>query len=71
MKNQNLIIEFKNTVPKNCTISLVDFSGKILVEEEVKDSQTKINIQNFAEGIYFVKIITPYKTENFKIIIQK
>ena len=53
------------------SISLIDFSGKILVEEEVKDSQTKINAQNFAEGIYFIKITTPYKTKNLKIIIQK
>lgn len=70
-QEQNLVIEFKNSVPKHSTISLFDLSGKLLAEEEVKNSQTKINVQNFAEGIYFVRITTPYKTENFKIIIQK
>jgi hypothetical protein len=70
-QEQNLVIEFKNLVPKHSTISLFDLSGKLLAEEEVKNSQTKINVQNFAEGIYFVRITTPYKTENFKIIIRK
>jgi len=68
---QNLVIEFKNSVPKHSTISLFDLSGKLVVDEEVNNSQTKINVQNFTEGIYFVRITTPYKTENFKIIIIK
>jgi hypothetical protein len=70
-QEQNLVIEFKNSVPKHSSISLFDLSGKLLAEEEVNNSQTKINVQNFAEGIYFVRITTPYKTENFKIIIIK
>jgi hypothetical protein len=70
-KNGELTIEFKNLVPKNSTISLFDLSGKLLAEENIKDSQTKIHVQNLAEGLYFVKIQSPYKTDNFKIIIQK
>jgi hypothetical protein len=70
-QEQNLIIEFKNTVPKNSTIHLFDLSGKQLAEVVVKESQTKINTQAFAQGIYFMKISTPYKTENFKLIISK
>ncbi len=70
-KEENLVIDFKNSVPKNSTVSLFDLSGKLLAEEAVKDSQTKINVQNLAEGLYFVKVQSPYKTENFKIIIQK
>lgn len=69
--DHHLVVEFKNTVPKNSTISLFDLSGKLLAEENIKDSQTKMHVQNFAEGLYFVKIQSPYKTENFKIIIQK
>lgn len=70
-QEQNLIIEFKNTVPKNSTINLFDLSGKQMTEVAVKESHTTINTQTFAEGIYFLKIATPYKTENFKIIITK
>jgi hypothetical protein len=70
-QEQNLMIEFKNSVPKNSNVSLFDLSGKLLAEESVKNSQTVINFQNLAEGLYFIKIQSPYKTENFKIIIQK
>ncbi len=70
-QEQNLMIEFKNSVPKNSNVSLFDLSGKLLAEESVKNSQTVINVQNLAEGLYFIKIQSPYKTENFKIIIQK
>jgi hypothetical protein len=70
-KEENLVIDFKNSVPKNSNVSLFDLSGKLLAEESVKNSQTVINVQNLAEGLYFIKIQSPYKTENFKIIIQK
>ncbi len=70
-QEENLVIDFKNSVPKNSTVSLFDLSGKLLAEESVKNSQTVINVQNLAEGLYFIKIQSPYKTENFKIIIQK
>lgn len=70
-QEQNLIIEFKNSVPKNSIIHLFDLSGKLLVEETVKESQTKINTQTFSEGIYFLKISTSYKTKNLKINISK
>ncbi len=69
--NENFVIEFKNSVPKNSTLSLFDLSGKLLVDETIKDSQTKINTQYFSDGIYFLRITTPYKTQNFKIVIQK
>jgi hypothetical protein len=69
--HHNLIVEFKNTLPKNSTISLYDLSGKLLVDESIKEVETKIEISNYATGLYFVKIATPYKTENFKIVIQK
>jgi hypothetical protein len=70
-QDQNLMIEFKNSVPKNSTVNLFDLSGKLLVEEAIKESQSKINTQYFAEGIYFLRITSPYKTENYKLIISK
>lgn len=68
--DNNLVIEFKNSIPKNSTAELFDLSGKILADETIIESQTKINTQNFADGIYFLKISTPYKTQNHKVIIQ-
>lgn len=69
--NNVLILEFKNLVPKNANVSLFDLTGNLLVETSVIDMQTKISTSNFSDGVYFVKIHTPYQTENFKIIIQK
>ncbi len=70
-KEENLVIDFKNSVPKNSNVSLFDLSGKLLAEKEVKDARTTIGTQELAEGLYFIKVQSPYKTENFKIIIQK
>lgn len=70
-QNQNLVIEFKNLISTNNTIGLYDLAGKLLIEETIKEAQTKINIQDFSGGIYFLRITTPYKTQNFKLIIQK
>ncbi len=70
-QEQNLIIEFKNNIPKDAELQMFDLSGQLLVEVPVKDPKIKINTQAFAQGIYFVKIATPYKIENFKIIISK
>jgi hypothetical protein len=70
-ENDHLILEFRNVIPKNSIVSLFDLSGKLLADEIIKESQTRMSTANFAEGIYFIKISTPYKTQNFKIIIQK
>jgi hypothetical protein len=69
--NNNLIIEFKNAIPKNAQVVVFDLSGQQIEERNIEQSQTKINTDNLSTGIYFVRISSPYKTENFKIIIQK
>ncbi|MES2566440.1 MAG: InlB B-repeat-containing protein [Bacteroidota bacterium] len=69
--NDQLFVEWKNYVPKNASITLFDLSGKQLADQNVLQAQTKISIDGFANGIYFIKISTPYKTENIKIVIQK
>ncbi|MBC7696435.1 MAG: lamin tail domain-containing protein [Burkholderiales bacterium] len=68
---QNLVMEFKNSVPAGCDIYLFDLSGKLLAQETVNQPQTKINTSFFAAGIYFIKIDSPYKTENFKVVITE
>lgn len=67
--NNDLVLEFKKNVPKNAVINLFDLSGKLIADETIKDFQTKINIKTISSGIYFARITTPYKSENFKIII--
>lgn len=69
--DEELILEFKNAIPKNAQLLLFDLSGKLLSETLIEQSSTRVNTTKIAAGIYFAKIETPYKTENFKIIISK
>jgi hypothetical protein len=41
---------------KNVTIQLLNSLGQILLSETVNDTTHQLNLQNFAEGIYFVKV---------------
>jgi uncharacterized repeat protein (TIGR02543 family) len=70
-QDADLIVEFKNAVPKNSTMDLFDLSGKLLGTKTIDQSHVKMNVNELAAGIYFVRITTAYKTENFKIVIQK
>lgn len=70
-ENDDLILEWKNYVPKEASVSLFDLSGKLLAEENILQGQTRINTSNLATGIYFMRVSTPYKTENIKFVIQK
>jgi len=66
----NLVLEFKNTIPKNASAEIFDLSGKQLLSSTINKTQTLINTENLSNGIYFVRLSTAYKTEHFKIIIS-
>lgn len=68
--DDELILEFKNRVPKDAKMFLYDLSGKLISQSIVEQVTTKMSVINLATGIYFAKIESPYKIENFKIIIQ-
>jgi hypothetical protein len=70
-QDADLIVEFKNAVPKNSTMDLFDLSGKLQGSKTIDQSRVKMNVNDLASGIYFVRITTAYKTKNFKIVIQK
>ncbi len=71
VNEESLTVEFKNDVPPNGSIELYDVSGKLLFTEKITESKTNISISLLNEGIYFVKLMTPQKTEYFKTIITK
>ncbi len=66
----NLVLEFKNMIPKNASAEIFDLSGKQLLSSTINKTQTLINTENLSNGIYFVRLSTGYKTEHFKIIIS-
>lgn len=67
----NLIVEFKNNIPKNASIELYDVTGKQIVSQTIENSKNIINTENLAGGFYYIKLNTNYKTEFFKILISK
>ena len=56
--NLNLIFEDQNTHNENYFFSITNSLGEKIKEGEIsfQDTETRINIQNFAEGIYFVAL---------------
>lgn len=68
---QDVVLEFKNIVPKNSSVDLFDLAGKVLISKAVDQSHVTLNTNDLAGGIYFVRVTTAYKTENFKIVIHK
>jgi hypothetical protein len=69
-QENNLVLEFKNNIPKNTSAEIFDLSGKQLISSTIHQTQTIINTENLSAGIYFVRLSNPYKTDHFKIIIS-
>ena len=70
-QENNLVLEFKNNIPKNTSAEIFDLSGKQLISSTIHQTQTIINTENLSAGIYFVRLSNPHKTDHFKIIISK
>ena len=70
-RTTSTIIELKKILQNIVIFFFYDLSGKLLITQSLNQLQTKINIENISSGIYFMKIESPYKIENFKIIISK
>jgi hypothetical protein len=51
-----LTIQHKNLL--NCKVQIVDLQGQLLLEEIPKSSMMTINVQNWKEGFYIVRVIT-------------
>ena len=59
-------LEFNNNSVKN--ISLLDLTGRVVLNTSVSDEKTTLNISNLAKGIYYVRIQTNNKVEVAKIV---
>lgn len=66
----DLCFDFKNNAPKTGTINLFDITGKLIKSENINSTHQLISTINITKGLYFIQIVTPYKTENIKIIIN-
>lgn len=62
------VLFLKKDFKEPCLIRITDNIGKILTEEEWQETQTAIDISQFAEGIYFVLISNSNFSENYKFM---
>lgn len=70
INNSELNVVFKNSLPKNAQLFLYDMTGNLMASQNITKNNTVLNVSNLSSGIYIVKILSPYRQENFKINIQ-
>jgi len=53
---------------QNTTVSIYDIQGKLLMQQNIYQLQTELNIAAFAKGIYFVKVTNDKETIQTKFV---
>jgi hypothetical protein len=66
----NNYLELIYNLHSNGKLQILDISGKLLFQSELNsnDHETRIDISNFSNGIYFLKITTKDKDETVKFV---
>ncbi len=70
-------LDLNNLVEGKYTIQVTDISGRLMLSRKVNVSgarfSERLNMQEFADGIYFCNVIGPdfIKKQSFKIIVSK
>jgi hypothetical protein len=68
----NFRINFNNDIDKNKNISILDVTGKLILEKNsINQKATEINANDLTNGIYFVKVTSNEKITINKVILQK
>jgi hypothetical protein len=50
---------------------ILDVTGKIIYEEQTSKSTTMINLSNYSNGMYIVKVKTDLHTKTFQLVLNK
>lgn len=59
-------IDFNNTLDK--TIEVVDFTGKLVQSSKSSNAKVTVNINTYANGVYYVKVISNNGVEVIKVV---
>jgi len=59
-----------SSLTKECILIISNINGQELIKQKIEDAKTKIDINNLAKGIYFVKLIADKTVEVRKVIIE-
>ena len=64
-----LVLEFTDYSNEKMEYHLIDLNGKTIIKNSISSSKTKIDLNTYSKGIYFIKIIKELKEiKTFKII---
>ncbi len=66
----NLTISFAYNNTK-AIVNITDITGKIVLQSEIHNPKSEIDLTGFADGMYFVQIKTGDFTETKKLIVEK
>jgi hypothetical protein len=68
----NLSIIIKNSDIQNMSYSIIDTYGKIIVDEKIISQKTTVLMNDFVNGIYFIKVLNNnIEARTFKLIKNK
>lgn len=69
--SDNFVLSISDNFQDNLTYTLFDIQGKQIINGDIKYPITQISIQNFANGIYFLRVAHPNSSiKVIKIIKQ-
>ncbi len=66
---EKLLLEFPQTL-KESTLIITTVSGQELIQQQINDCKSQIDIRNLTSGIYLVKLISDKTVDVIKIIKQ-
>jgi hypothetical protein len=66
----NVLVETTGSSQINCSVELFDIQGKLLMNQRLEDKSMQLDMSQFANGTYFLKVSDRGKTmlQNFKIL---
>jgi phosphodiesterase/alkaline phosphatase D-like protein len=64
----NLSIDIGNLAELNVKLSIIDINGRVLYNENLKNTITTVDISNYSLGLYFVKIETSIGSKKLKFV---
>jgi len=65
--SEKLTVKVNGKISDNAYIILTDMAGKIILQQEVKEAETVIDMNRVAQGVYFMKYIDDKHSQTIKV----
>lgn len=69
--SSEVFLKLSAELQEECTITLTDGIGRTLITKQISKEEAtqniRLDISNYASGIYFINVVTPEKTLSFKV----